>query len=204
MITGYEAFELFSSLKLHFTTDSYNFFKYGGKVKTSPSAFDKRKDKYYFHKLSRRLPSREDLRDFLVANFLEDENIWIGNLLTEESETIYRTRQKVLQSLSYTFENECSKIFGSLDNPNQILICENGDYPILLKMALRKEIQIETLCILNSVLNFLPNWSKRVGDTIRWPDYRRKIIKYADFLPKDVIKYKFILKKVIEENESVC
>jgi hypothetical protein len=33
--------------------------------------------------------------------------------------------------------------------------------------------------------------------TIRWPDYRKKIIKYASFLPNDVVKYKLLLKKII-------
>jgi len=202
MITGYEAFSLFQSLKLHFTSDSYDFFKYGGKVKTSIDAFDKRKDKYHFHKLSRRLTSREDLIDFLVANFIEDEGIWIGNLLTEESELIYRNRQKVIQSLSYIFQNDCQKLFKEVDNPNEVMTCNHGNYPELLKKTLRKEIQIETLCILNQIINFLPIWSAKISDTIRWPDYKRKIIKYAAFLPKDSVKYKLILKKVIEENEN--
>jgi hypothetical protein len=203
MMTGYEAFCLFQSLKLHFTSDSYDFFKYGGKIKTSLDAFDKRKDKYYYHKLSRRLTSREDLIDFLVANFIEDENVWVGNLLTEESELVYRARQKNIQSLSYTFENDCQKLFREVGNPNEIMYCNSGDYPELLKRTLRKEIQIETLCLLNQIINFLPSWTSKISDSIRWPDYRRKILKYAAFLPKDIVKYKLILRKVIEENEII-
>jgi len=203
MMTGYEAFALYQSLKLHFTTDSYDFFKYGGKIRISIDSFDKRKDKYYYHKLSRRLTSKEDLTDFLVANFVEDENIWIGNLLTEESETIYRARQKVLQSLSYTFENDCRILFDGTNNPNEILHC-GGDYPILLKKVLQKSIQFETFCLLNQMLNFVPSWTNKIQDTIRWPEYKRKVLKYTPFLPKDVVKFKLILKKVVEENESVC
>lgn len=204
MMTGYEAFCLFQSLKLHFSSDSYDFFKYGGKIKTSLEAFDKRKDKYYYHKLSRRLTNHEDLIDFLVANFIDDENVWVGNLLTEESETVYRARQKVIQSLSYTFENDCRKIFHEVENPNELMHCNSGDYPELLKKTLKKEIQIETLCLLNQIINFVPIWSNKIVDTVRWPDYQKKIVKYTAFLPKDTVKYKLILRKVIEENESVC
>jgi len=203
-MTGYEAFSLYESLKLHFTKDSYDFFKYNGKTRVSVQSFEIRKDKYYFYKISRKYPNKDNLIDFLVANFVTDENIWVGKLLEEEAHSRYLTRQKVIQSLSYIFENDCKLIFEDCKlisedcklNPNELLKTD-GDYPILLTKALRKEIQIETLCILNTVLNFLPMWTKKIADTIQWPIYRQKIVKYAAFLPQDSVKYKLILKKVI-------
>ena len=196
-MTGYEAFSLYESLKLHFTKESYDFFKYNGKTRVSVQSFENRKDKYYFYKLSRKYPNKENLIDFLVANFVFDENIWVGQLLEEQAHLTYLERQKIVQSLSYAFENDCKLIFeGCKLNPNEVLMTE-GDYPILLTKALRKEIQIETICLLNAILNFLPMWTKKITDTIRWPTYRQKIVKYATFLPQDVVKYKLILKKVI-------
>lgn len=202
-ITGYEAFGMYQAIKLHFTTDSYDFMKYGGKSKISVDAFDNRKDKYHFHKLSRRLTTQDELIMFLVANFIHNDTIWVGDLLTEESETIYRQRQRVLQSMSYIFENDCRKIFEGVSNPNEVLQSDDGDYPSLLKMTLQKATEIETLCILNNILGFLPLWNRKITDTVRWPQYSRKITKYAAFLPKDVVKYKLILKKVLNENENV-
>jgi hypothetical protein len=202
-ITGYEAFGLYQAIKLHFTTDSYDFMKYGGKSKISVDAFDNRKDKYHFHKLSRRLTSQDELIMFLVANFIHNDTIWVGDLLTEESETIYRQRQRVLQSMSYIFENDCRKIFDGVSNPNEVLQSDDGDYPRLLKMTLQKDTEIETLCILNNILGFLPLWNRKITDTVRWPQYSRKVSKYAAFLPKDAVKYKLILKKVLNENENV-
>lgn len=203
MITGYEAFGIFQALKLHFTSDSYDFFKYHGKSKISVEAFELRKDKYHFYKLSRRLPNREELILFIVANLLHNDNLWVGDLLTEESETIYRARQKILQSLSYTFENDCRVLFEGTDNPNDVLQSDDGDYPRLLVKTLQGVTQIETLCILNSILNFFPMWSKKITDTVRWPNYRRKVEKFAVFLTYDSVKYKLILKKVIHENQNV-
>ena len=203
MITGYEAFGIFQALKLHFTSDSYDFFKYHGKSKISVEAFELRKDKYHFYKLSRRLPNREELILFIVANLLHNDNLWVGDLLTEESETIYRARQKILQSLSYTFENDCRILFEGTDNPNDVLQSDDGDYPRLLVKTLQGVTQIETLCILNSILNFFPMWSKKITDTVRWPNYRRKVEKFAAFLTYDNVKYKLILKKVIHENQNV-
>jgi hypothetical protein len=153
--------------------------------------------------LSRRLTNRDELIMFIVANFVQNENIWVGDLLTEESETIYRQRQKVIQSLSYIFENDCRKLFDNIDNPNEFLKVTNGEYPVLMTKTLQRDIEIETLCIMNKILGFMPNWNNKIEDTIRWPLFYRKVIKFSEFLPKDVSKFKFILKKVIDENQKI-
>ena len=199
MISGYEAFGLYQSLKLHFTTDSYDYFKYNGKTNVTVTAFENRKDKYHFYKLSRKYTNKEDLINFIVANLVEDEKAWVGALLQEEADMNFRKRQKVIQSLSYTFENDCKIIFEDCTNPNQALMTD-GDYPLLLTKVLRKEVQIETLCILNQILGFFPMWTDKINDTIRWPAYRQKCMKYAAFLPQDSVKYKLILKKVLNES----
>lgn len=197
MITAYESFCLYQALKLHFTTDSFDFFKYGGKSKVTVSAFENRKDKWHFAKLARKFANKNDLTNYIVANFVEDDKSWVGTLLEEQGELNYRKRQKVVQSLSYFFENDCQKLFDGCQNPNEILVVKNGEYPILLKKYLQKEIEIESLCLMNSILGFMNLWNKKISDTIVWPSHRMKIEKYACFLPKDSVKYKMILKKAV-------
>ena len=197
-MTGYETFSLYQALKLHFTQESYDFFKYNGKTNVSVTTFENRKDKYHFYKLSRRLAQKEDMIDFIVANFVEDENAWVGSLLLEDAEVNYRKHQKVIQSMSYNFESECRDLFDGLDDPNSILRV-GDDYPTLLRKALRKEVTIETVCLLNNQMGFVPVWSKKIADTIHWPNYRLKLLKYAAFLPKDDVKYRLILKKVLNK-----
>ena len=58
-MTGYEAYCLYNSLKLHFNSDSYDYFRYNGKISSSIEAFENRKDKYHFYKLSRRFANDE-------------------------------------------------------------------------------------------------------------------------------------------------
>ena len=198
-MTGYEAFGLYESLKLHFAKDSYDFFKYNGKTNISITAFENRKDKYHFYKLSRKFSNRDELISFIVANLIEKDNLWVGDLLGEEADIRYRNRQKVLQALSYEFTGDLNNLFDEVTDPNDLIRVNGGDYPKLLTKTLQKEIKIETLCIMAKILGFLPMWNKKISDTIRWPELSRKITKYTAFLPQDMIKYQLILKKKIQK-----
>ena len=198
-MTGYEAFSLYTSLKLHFNSDSYDYFRYNGKVNTSVDAFENRKDKWHFYKLSRRFANEEQGRDFIVANLVHDPNVWVGNLLVEESNIQYRKRQKVIQSLTYTFTNEIVSLFEHKD-ANASFIIHDGEYPELLQKLLHDEISIETVCVLNKLLNFLPTWDKKINDTIHYPTVSRKIKKYTPFILFEPTKYKIILKKEYDAN----
>lgn len=197
MITGYEAFSLYQSLKLHFTQESYDYLKYNGKTNITIASFENRKDKWHFTKLSKKYSNKDDLIMFLASNFLEDSNIWIGGLLEEDSDIVYKKRLKIIQSLSYTFENDCKKLFEQQNDPNSILKVTNGEHPVLLKSTMRKEIEIETFCILTKLLKFLPMWKEKISDTIVWPNFCLRTTKYSCFLIQDMMKYKLILKKVI-------
>lgn len=190
-MTGYEAFSLYNSLKLHFTSKSYDYFKYNGKSNISIEAFENRKDKYHFYKLSRQ-NEKEDYINFLVSNFLIKDSLWAGDLLQEEAVIAYKKRMATLQSLSYIFKNDLEKLKGVVDNPNDLLKTD-GDYPILLTMALQKDIHYETLCIMADIMGFLPMWDKKIADTIRFPDYSRRMKKYMPFLSYDKNKFKQLI-----------
>lgn len=190
-MTGYEAFSLYNALKLHFSTDSYDFFKYHGKSRISIDAFENRKDKYYFYKLSRQ-QNQDDYIQFLVSNFLVDDKIWIGKLLEDDAISVYKKRMAVIQSLSYTFTNDCKFLRENVDHANDLLKT-NGDYPKLLTFCLRGDIQLETLCILNSLMNFFPMWKKNISDNIRWPEFYRKCLKYSPFIKFDANKMKSVV-----------
>jgi hypothetical protein len=199
MMTGYETFCLYQALKLHFTSEKYNYFTYNGKTHVSLNSFENRKDKYHFHKLARKYTNKDDMIFFIASNFVENEKTWVGSLLQEEADINYSKHQKVIQSLTYFFENDCDKLFSNEEKPDNVLKVVDGEYPILLKRYLRKDVQLETLCILNNILNFVPVWSKQISDTIIWPNHRLKLVKFASFVPFDGVKYKLILKRIVNK-----
>jgi hypothetical protein len=60
---------------------------------------------------------------------------------------------------------------------------------------MQEEITLETVVILDSYLGFMDRESKKISDTIIWPDIKRKIEKYRPFVNFDVDKFKNILLK---------
>jgi hypothetical protein len=60
---------------------------------------------------------------------------------------------------------------------------------------MQEEITLETVVILDSYLGFMDRESKKISDTIIWPDIKRKIEKYKPFVNFDVDKFKNILLK---------
>jgi len=196
--TGFEAFALYNALKTHFTSTSYDFFKYNAKTNVSKDSFMKNKAKYQFYKLSRKY-SLEQLRNFFLANFIYGDSTWVGEMLGPEGDKAYSKWQKTNQSLTYVFENDIIRLVGN-DAPDQMLIVNDGQHPKLLREVMSGTIAIETMVILNDIMNFFPMWNRKISDDIIWPNWRLKCEKYAPFVTYDKVKFKNILKEIVIEH----
>ena len=197
--SGFSAFAMFNAIKLHFTTDSYDYFRYHGKSGVTPDKFSIRKDKFTFYKLSRKY-RLEDLKNFYVANLLEKDVNWIGDINNLDGEETYKKWQKRNQSLTYRFEQDIIHLLNDAQSPNQMLMVEDGQYPLLLKEVMYSTIAVETLVILNDIMNFFPMWDKKIADTIVWPSMKRKFVKYTPFIVYDKSKFTAILKECLKEH----
>jgi len=197
--SGFAAFAMWNALKLHFTSESYDYFKYNGKTNISKQTFANRKDKYSFYRLSRKYGLTE-LRDFYLANFLVDNPHWVGDMPGPDGEENYRKWQKRQQSLTYIFENDIIKLLDQVDSPNDLLLVKNNEFPKLIMYATQGDIAIETLIILDDLMNFFPMWQKEIYDDIVWPNFKLKCEKYKPFVSYDKNKFKQILKERIKEH----
>ena len=193
---GYSAFALYNALKLHFSSPSYDYFKYHGTTNISENSFMKRKDKYSFYKLSRKY-NLEQLKNFYIANILETDIKWIGDIMGPEGEENFKKWQKRNESLTYRFEQDIILLFESSGN---FLHVDNGSHPYLLTCMLQGDIMIETVAILNDLMGFFPMWERKIQDDIIWPNWKLKIEKYTPFITYDKLKLKSILKDNIHEN----
>tara|TARA_B100000287_G_scaffold351585_1_gene340769 strand:+ start:992 stop:1585 length:594 start_codon:yes stop_codon:yes gene_type:complete len=188
----YESYKLYNALKLHFETDSYDALKYNFKTSIKPQSFFNRKDKYFFAKVAKTYGKH--LKDFYIANFKNDVK-YIGDMLNEGGERYYLAHKKVIESIHYSFQNDINKIYEINEVDFDGLFESNGQHPLIIKLWMQEEILLETIVILDSITGFMDRESKKINETIIWPDIYRKITKYKPFVDFNMDKCKSILLK---------
>ena len=184
-MTGYEAYKMYVALKNHFNSDTYDYFRYGGKTKANAKSFEMRPDKYFFMKLAK----HRDTEKYILANIIEDSaNVWVGELVNEQiAEENYKRWLARQESLTYIFTNELDQLD---EDYNANFIVTSNNHPPLLKLLIQKKISIETLVILNDMCGFFRHWNKHIDDPVIWPMIAKKCKKYKPFLrfEKDKLK----------------
>jgi len=198
IVTPFETYQHYLALKNHFTNPKYDFFKYGAKTRASITSFNKRKDKYWFEKTSRKYNDKEVV-DFLVSNFVSSDNpqnLWIGEIISSGERT-YADWMKRQQSLTYLFKEQSNELF--LETKlEDALNCSKG-HPPILKKFLGGKISLETLVIYDRIFLFGNKFDKQLLDPV-WETVSLKIKKYAPFLINiDVFQFKRILREIIDE-----
>ena len=104
-VNPFETYKSYLGLKNHFTKEKYDYIKYCGKSRASIESFYKRKDRFFFEKISRQ-KNDEEVIDFFVANFVscdDPQALWIGEIM-RNGEKNYTNWKKTTQSLSYVFK----------------------------------------------------------------------------------------------------
>ena len=196
IVTPFETYQHYLSLKNHFTNPKYDFFKYGAKTRASLTSFNKRKDKYWFEKTSRKYNDKEVV-DFLVSNFVAVDtpgNLWIGEIINSGERT-YQEWMRRQQSLTYLFKEQSSELF--LETKlEDALNCSKG-HPPVLKKFLSGKICLETLVIYDKIFLFGKTFDKQLLDPV-WETVSLKIKKYAPFLNIDVFHYRKILREIVQ------
>ena len=195
-VTPFETYQTYLSMKSHFTNRKYDFFKYGGKSRATMSSFNKRKDKYWFEKTSRKY-SDEEVLNFLLANFVNadtPQNLWIGEIINSGERT-YAEWMRRKQSMTYIFKEQSENLLSEIDL-EELFNCSKG-HPLVLKRYLGGEISLETLTILEKVFSFAKNFDKKLKDPV-WESVSLKLKKYSPFININVFQYKKLLKEVVK------
>ena len=196
-VTPFETYRTYLSMKSHFTNPKYDFIKYGGKSRATMTSFNKRKDKYWFEKTSRKY-SDQEVVDFLLSNFINasnPQNLWIGEIINSGERT-YSEWMKRQQSLTYLFTEQSSELL-SEKNLDEVFNCSKG-HPIVLKKYLGGDISLETLAILEKVFSFQKRFDKKLTDPV-WETVSLKLKKYLPFININVFHFKNILRGIVNE-----
>jgi len=195
-MSPFDCYKTYVALKNHFTKDNFDYHKYCGKTRATLTSFYKRKDRYWFEKISRQ-KSDDEVRDFFVSNFISCEDpqtLWIGEII-RNGNTNYQSWQKRIQSITYIFREEVELNFNK-NNFDSMFKVEENRHPKIIKLYLSNKISIETLLILDKILSFSKNFDKKLSDPI-WQLIRLRLKKYSPFLNIDIFKFKKLLKEIV-------
>ena len=158
---GFQTYQIYQSLKLHFTTD-YDAVKYNYKTAVRQDTFERRKDRYFFEKLSRRF-NKEKLIHYFTANLIHNPQAWIGDM-TEEIYNDYIARydkltymvtqdMKLMAEKGYSFDDICSTSDNNSTNP-------------LLESLRADEIHLESVVLVDILVNFLKRLKRDLNDPL--------------------------------------
>ena len=195
IMSPYDVYITYLAMKKHFTDAKFDFFRYNGKTRASVAAFNKRRDKYFFERMSRKL-SDDEVKMYFIANFIATENpsaVWVGEIM-QSGERNYTALSKKYQSLTYTFKQECSTLFDEYTLP-QLFDTSRG-HPPIIKRYLGGDISIETFTILDMIFGFCAKIDTKLSDPV-WETVSFKSKKYRPFINVDITKCKSILRDLI-------
>jgi len=199
MYDGFSVYKTYLAVKLHFTSASYDYHKYEGKINAKLDTFTSRNDRYFFHKLSKQY-KEDEILDFFVANFAKDDKKWVKSLLENDGKGNYLEYRKYKESVSYHFRSDCSLLYDSIGGDvarfNDVLLVHNGQHPTMLRLLLQRKINIQSAIILDSVLSYSKNWSKDITEKIVWPKIAFKMAKLKGFVKYNETECKLIMKEI--------
>ena len=200
MSRSVDTYLMYCALKAHFK-GTYDYHKFSGQTKVSRDSFWKRKDRFFFVKIASKYKDDREVLDYFVSNFIQDRNGYIANFNNKNYED-WLQRRKLFYEL---FSQELQPF---VNNFNPLFECNNkkgsfccGEHPLLLKEYLGKRVSLETMIILDELVEYSKNWDMELKwDDFVWPDVKKLMNNYKGFLTIDAERYRMKLLNLIEES----
>ena len=203
-MNGFEVYKIYLAIKLHFTSknQSYDFHKHNGRTTARLETFTKRRDRYYFHRLSKSYDNKSIVNYFL-SNFVSNTNLWVGDIIGKAGDEHYKQWSKKIESLHYYYEKDIDYIIERMTTKdikfNDLFLSIDGQHPPIIKMFLAKKINFETLIILDDILRFTKKLNKNIKEKVLWPKLFDRMKRYKPFLSYNIKKYKISLRDKMKE-----
>ena len=199
-MNGFEVYKIYLAIKLHFTSkkQSYDFHKHLGRTTARLETFTKRRDRYFFHKLSKSYNDKS-IVDYFLSNFVSNTNLWVGDIIGKSGDDTYKQWSKKIEALHYYYEQDIDYILERKHKFDDLFIVKDGQHPPILKMFLSKRINFETFIILDDILSFTKQLNKKINEKVLWPKLYDRMTRYRPFLKYNVTKYKKSLRDKLKE-----
>jgi hypothetical protein len=178
-------------MTLHFRKDSsYDAFRFNFKgPRCKRETFMAHRQRYAFEKIARAYPYKNTTIEYFLANLL-DGNTWIGSMSDES----YVQWQGRVQRMDYDFRSAISDLSNTVSSFDAIIKPQTReDLPPIYLAYTRGKLSIETLVILDRLVNYTSSINKFVSDPLEIvSDITYRVSRYKPFIKSkiDVMKAK--------------
>ena len=195
-----DVYLMYYALKAHFKGD-YDYHKFSGQTKIKRDSYYKRKDRIFFVKTAYKYKKDDEVLDYFVSNFIKERDGYIANFNEQNYHQWLQKKKMFYEIFSQELQPHVKKF-------NPLFECNNktgsfcyGEHPLLLKEYLGKRVSLETMIILDDLVEYSKNWDKELTwDDFVWPDVKKLMNNYKGFLTINTDKYRIKLLKLIEES----
>jgi len=197
MMHGVQVYRMYLAMKQHFTKPNFDFFQYNGQVNAKEETYQQRNDFWFFETIARR-HTKEEIQEILLASFIiskDSSKVWIGDIKATGKDR-WMVWKKLQESFTYTVEQDLNSISEHLDATGHTfndLFKAMGGHPTLLKLFVKRQLNLETLIVIDIVLGYTKMWDRELRDPL-WESLSLKIKKYKPFLSIDRNKYQKVLR----------
>ncbi len=189
IVSGFYVYRAYVSYKSHFSKSSSDISKYRFNLFKIPyDTFLNTNGKQFYDKIAKRLQKEDTVIGVLISAFMEDPNLWIGDIAEELNRYIdlKDERESRINNLSYIFRQNCVYLI------EDGMKFDDGMGKFVLYRFLESNIELETFIIFKKIFNFTLD-----GVTNYDYLYKGKYVKYEFLLDINIDKYKKILKEVL-------
>lgn len=187
-INGLSVYKLYLAIKNHFN-GRYDVIKYNWVMRVTEQAYQKRRDKYFFEKLSDKYTLKE-LTLIFMSNLVANQDAWIGDISDADALVFYREYIGKLKRIKTIYEDDIKNIYyfskkvevNSLQEIFEYNNKVNTSY--IFKLLQSNIISFETFILLDSFLGIIDTHNEKTNDLV-WSKYATKLEAYRKILKID-------------------
>ncbi|QJT71720.1 DNA helicase loader [Shewanella phage Thanatos-1] len=195
-------FMLYIELKQHLL-GKYDVVKYQWRINISDNAYQKRKDKYFFERLSK-LYTLKELTILFVSNLVGNQDAWIGEISDSDALVFYREYIGKFQNIKDVYISDIKNIVYFSKkvecNLGQIFeFNEKNNSSYIFRLLQSNVISYETFMLLDSFMDII-NKHDEITDDLIWMTHSTKLNSYRTLLKID----KNIAKSIFIDTIKTC
>ena len=182
-LTPLICFQLYNSIKLHFSSSKYDYKKYGLNAKRfSQSSLDENRNKDMFERISNKFLYKDRYIPFLVANSYTNPSMWIGDMMTEPNIKRALEFRKYLNAFSSSFENDIQQIVSELKITSIKSLYDVDSKNNYFNLLIKNKIKPFTAAVLNDL--FYTKYCSNTTLSFIYEDKSFYLNRLLDFVPK--------------------